>query len=91
MPKILVNKAFLFAEDGNNVVQIQTGEQEVSDRCAMVAVEQLEVATLIDGPAATDPRKMTVPELKEWLAGKNIAFDPQAKKEDLLALVPADA
>lgn len=91
MPKILVTQAFLFAEDGNNVVQIETGEHDVSDRCALVAVEHLEVATLVGGPAETDPRKMKVPELKEWLTGKNIAFDPLAKKDDLLALVPADA
>lgn len=40
--------------------------------------------------AETDPLKMKVPELKEWLAEKGIAFDPSAKKEDLQALVPAE-
>ncbi|MCP1511831.1 hypothetical protein OKW09_002945 [Pseudomonas rhodesiae] len=38
----------------------------------------------------TDPLKMKVPELKEWLTAKGIAFDPSAKKEDLQALVPAE-
>ena len=38
----------------------------------------------------TDPLKMKVPELKEWLTAKQIAFDPTAKKEDLQALVPAE-
>ncbi|WP_404487589.1 HeH/LEM domain-containing protein [Pseudomonas sp. HT11] len=38
----------------------------------------------------TDPLKMKVPELKEWLTEKGIAFDPSAKKEDLQALVPAE-
>lgn len=38
----------------------------------------------------TDPLKMKVPELKEWLTEKGIAFDPTAKKEDLQALVPAE-
>lgn len=38
----------------------------------------------------TDPLKMKVPELKEWLTGKGIAFDATAKKEDLQALVPAE-
>ncbi len=38
----------------------------------------------------TDPLKMKVPELKEWLSEKGIAFDPSAKKEDLQALVPAE-
>jgi hypothetical protein len=37
----------------------------------------------------TDPLKMKVPELKEWLTAKGIAFDATAKKEDLHALVPA--
>ena len=40
--------------------------------------------------AETDPLKMKVPELKEWLTEKGIAFDPTAKKEDLQALVPAE-
>ncbi|WP_130927921.1 HeH/LEM domain-containing protein [Pseudomonas sp. Sample_14] len=40
--------------------------------------------------AETDPLKMKVPELKEWLTAKGIAFDPAAKKEDLQALVPAE-
>lgn len=38
----------------------------------------------------TDPLKMKVPELKDWLTAKGIAFDPAAKKEDLQALVPAE-
>ncbi|AZE67729.1 HeH/LEM domain-containing protein [Pseudomonas synxantha] len=38
----------------------------------------------------TDPLKMKVPELKEWLTGKGIAFEATAKKEDLQALVPAE-
>lgn len=38
----------------------------------------------------TDPLKMKVPELKDWLTAKGITFDPTAKKEDLQALVPAE-
>ncbi len=38
----------------------------------------------------TDPLKMKVPELKEWLTAKGITFDATAKKEDLQALVPAE-
>ena len=49
MPTIQVTKPFPFAEDGNHVVQIENGEQEVSERCALVAVEHLKVATLIEG------------------------------------------
>lgn len=138
MPKIFVKKSFPFAEGGNHVIEIQTGEQEVSDRCALVAVEHLSVAAYLDGQGAadlrldgptiaefveagylatnyppegyasrssqeeidlatkaqkdaegeTDPLKMTVPKLKEWLTAKGIAFDPSANKPALQALVP---
>lgn len=40
--------------------------------------------------AETDPLKMKVPELKEWLTKKGIAFDAAALKEDLQALVPKE-
>lgn len=42
------------------------------------------------GAPETDPLKMKVPELKEWLTAKGITFDATAKKEDLQALVPAE-
>ena len=46
MPKIIVNQAFAFAVDGLHVVTVDEGEQEVSDRCAEVAIEHLKVAEL---------------------------------------------
>lgn len=138
MPIILVKKPFPFAVDGNHVIEVPVGEQDVSDRCALVAVEHLGVATYLDqqslsglkldGPTIaefveagylainyppegyasrssqdeidlavqaqkdadteTDPLKMTVPKLKEWLTAKSIAFDPSLKKPELQALVP---
>lgn len=138
MPIISVKKPFPFAVNGNEVIQVQAGEQEVSERCALVAVEHLGVAEYLerqnaqglreDGPTVaewveagypaatyppagyslrssqeeidaaiqlqkdaeneTDPLKMTVPKLKEWLTAKNIDFDPAAKKPELQALVP---
>lgn len=48
MPTIIVHKPFAFAVDGNRVIQIEAGEQEVSERCALVAVEHLKVASLPD-------------------------------------------
>ena len=42
------------------------------------------------GAPETDPLKMKVPELKEWLTAKGIAFEPTDKKEDLQALVPTE-
>ncbi len=134
MPIILVKKPFPFAVDGNQVIEIPAGEQDVSERCALVAVEHLGVASYpnqldanglkLDGPTIaefvsdgylavnyppegyasrssqeeidaaidaqkeTDPLKMKVPDLKAWLAGKGIEFDPSANKEALQALVP---
>ncbi|MEE1920181.1 HeH/LEM domain-containing protein [Pseudomonas asiatica] len=138
MPIISVKKAFPFAVDGNKVVEIHAGEQDVSERCALVAVEHLGVAEYLDrqsasgprddGPTVaewveagylaanyppdgyasrssqeeidaaielqkgaeneTDPLKMTVPKLKEWLTANNIPFDASMKKPELQALVP---
>lgn len=138
MAIISVKKAFPFAVDGNQVVEIQLGEQEVSDRCALVAVDHLGVAEYLDqrrtpglredGPTVaefveagylaanyppegyasrssqeeidaaielqkgaeneTDPLKMTVPKLKEWLTAQGIEFAADAKKPALQALVP---
>ncbi|KPM65560.1 hypothetical protein HB13667_11615 [Pseudomonas putida] len=92
MPIISVKKAFPFAVDGNQVVEIQVGEQDVSERCALVAVEHLGVAEYLDGsgPPESDPLKMKVPELKEWLTAQGISFEPNAKKEDLQKLVPSN-
>jgi len=44
----------------------------------------------VAGGAETDPRKMNVPELKEWLTAKGIKFDASAKKPDLQALIPQE-
>ena len=134
MPIIIVKKPFPFSADGNHVVEVGAGEQDVSERCALVAVEHLGVASYLnqldanglklDGPTIaefvaggylalnyppegyasrssqeeidaaidaqkeTDPLKMKVPDLKAWLAGKGIEFDPSANKEALQALVP---
>ncbi|WP_312910940.1 HeH/LEM domain-containing protein [Stutzerimonas nitrititolerans] len=37
----------------------------------------------------TDPHKMGVPDLKEWLTKQGIEFDASAKKADLQKLIPA--
>lgn len=46
MPIIIVHKPFRFAVDGNHLVTVQAGEQDVSERCALVAVEHLKAARL---------------------------------------------
>jgi len=95
MPKIFVTTAFPFAVEGNQVIQIEEGEQDVSDRCALVAIEHLGFATLVDADDdededETDPLKMKVDALRAWLTDKGITFDPAAKKPDLQALVPSN-
>jgi len=53
--------------------------------------EEIEEALKLEQEAPeTDPLKMKVPELKEWLTAKGIEFDTTAKKEDLQALVPKE-
>lgn len=42
-----------------------------------------------DGVPETDPHKMKVPELKEWLAAQGITFDPALNKPELQALIPS--
>jgi len=37
----------------------------------------------------TDPHKMKVPELKEWLTAQGITFDPALNKPELQALIPS--
>ena len=49
MPRILVIAAFKFAVDGLHVIEVEPGEQDVSERCAEVAVEHLQVASRLDG------------------------------------------
>lgn len=47
MPVIVVKEQFQIAIDGGNkVVTYSPGEHEVSERVALVAVEQLKVATV---------------------------------------------
>ncbi len=60
MPTIIVTKPFPFAVEGNHVIQIETGEQEVSDRCAIVAVEHLKYATLA-GESKTERKPRSKP------------------------------
>jgi septal ring-binding cell division protein DamX len=49
MPRILVTAGFKFAVDGNQVIEVEPGEQDVSERCAEVAVDHLKVASRLPG------------------------------------------
>ena len=55
MPRILVTATFKFAVDGLHVIEVEPGEQDVSERCAEVAVEHLQVASRLDGSAPVRP------------------------------------
>lgn len=67
MPIIIVNKPFPFAADGNHVVEISVGEQDVSERCALVAVEHLGVASYASQLDANG-LKLDGPTIAEFVA-----------------------
>lgn len=54
-PVINVFKAFKHADDGNTVVEYPVGEHDVSERCALVAVEHLGVAELVGAKNSPPP------------------------------------
>ncbi|RTR01944.1 hypothetical protein [Halomonas nitroreducens] len=73
MPWIKVEKPFPFSPDGKSVVEIEAGEQEVSERCAEVAVEHLEVATRLESaptPATSTAESETSSEDEAAEAGE---------------------
>ncbi|WDH25035.1 hypothetical protein [Pseudomonas chlororaphis] len=41
------------------------------------------------GDVETDPAKMGVADLRDWLAAQGIEFDPKAPKAEILKLIPA--
>ena len=67
MPIILVKKPFPFSADGNHVVEVGAGEQDVSERCALVAVEHLGVASYLNQLDANG-LKLDGPTIAEFVA-----------------------
>jgi len=57
MPKIIVKTPFHWSPDGKQVLEIPAGEQDVPERCATVAVDQLKVATRAGGKTKAAPSK----------------------------------
>jgi len=60
MPEIYVTKPFKHSDDGINVNTYDVGLQAVSDRCAEVAINQLNTATLkpeLETKPARKPRQ----------------------------------
>jgi hypothetical protein len=70
MPRILVTAAFKFAVDGLHVIEVEPGEQDVSERCAEVAVDHLKVASRLDGSAPVKPAIPPKPVAKPKTAAK---------------------
>jgi hypothetical protein len=54
MKIIKVKYPFKHSDDGNIVNEYGVGDYEVSDRCAEVAINQLETATLMDEEQSSD-------------------------------------
>jgi hypothetical protein len=83
-------------EDGPTVVEFVAAGYKASNYppegyASRSTVEEIAEALKDEkGDPETDPLKMKVPELKEWLTAKGIFFGATAKKEDLQALVPAE-
>ena len=83
-------------EDGPTVAEFIASGYKASNYppagyASRSTAEEIEAALEAEkGAPETDPLKMKVPELKEWLTEKGISFDATAKKEDLQALVPAE-
>lgn len=74
MPIIIVKKPFPFSADGNHVVEVPAGEQDVSERCALVAVEHLGVASY---PSQLDANglKLDGPTIAEFVAAGYLAVN----------------
>ena len=95
MPIIIVNKPFTFAVDGNHVIEISAGEQDVSERCALVAVEHLGVASY---PEQLDANglKLNGPTIAEFVEAGYLAvnyppegYASRSSKEEIDAAIDA--
>ena len=96
MPIIIVKKAFTFAVDGNHVVEISVGEQDVSERCALVAVEHLGVASYANQLDANG-LKLDGPTISEFVAAgyPAVNYPPEgyasrSSQEEVDAAIEAD-
>ena len=89
-------KTPLLREDGPTVVEFIAAGYKASayppkGYAARSTPEEIAEALKAEqDPPETDPLKMKVPELKEWLTRNGIAFESTALKEDLQALVPKE-
>lgn len=80
--------------NGEPQTEFETNEHHGKELIAKgLAVEVTAVDASIDTPDEntddSDPKSLTVPQLKEALTAKGIAFEATAKKADLQALLDA--
>lgn len=54
MPTIKITRPFQWSPDGKQVIDYSKGVEDVPERCAVVAVEQMEVATLLGDKEKSD-------------------------------------
>jgi len=50
---------------------------------------EVDVIDATGGIVETDPAKMGVADLRDWLLAQGIEFDPKAPKVEILKLIPA--
>tara|TARA_R110002012_G_scaffold206493_2_gene376420 strand:+ start:723 stop:1031 length:309 start_codon:yes stop_codon:yes gene_type:complete len=85
MPTINVTKSFPFSPDGKTVIEYDKGQHDVSERCAVVAVDQLKVATLISdedkGSAEKEAEAQKQAEAKAAADAEAKALEEKAKAE----------
>jgi hypothetical protein len=73
MPKIFVKKPFRFAVDGNHVIDVEDGEQEVTERCAKVALKEGWANAVKQGENTGNPTKPPVDKKAAQAAPQNKA------------------
>lgn len=81
--KALAKKAGLRIVDANMTESREGAAERVPEA-------ELKPEWRVEEAPETDPTKMKVADLRNWLAEKGVSFDPSATKADLLKLVPAE-
>jgi len=81
--KAIAKKAGLIIIDAN-VTDSRDGEAEKTPEVT------LKPEWREDEAVETDPRKMGVGALREWLTANGVEYDAKAPKADLLKLIPAE-
>lgn len=81
---------FRSVESGVAKVIVVGDHPMIADAYEALGVEVIvsELPT-VQGEAETDPAKMGVSALREWLTAQGIDYDPKAPKSEIIKLIPA--